>query len=130
GSDSTAQMAQATGLTQSEIEQHLAAVLPQLIDRPTPGGQIPSGDLRTTLSEGGQWLPPRRPRPAGGARVPRVARAKSGGAPPVDPRSADGRARPDINNKQCRATGPAADQALGVNEEHHPSAFTSAPLKI
>ena len=51
GTDATARIAQATGIPQAEVEGHLTAVLPQLIDHLTPNGQLPpQGDLRSMLT--------------------------------------------------------------------------------
>ncbi len=50
GADCTARIAQVTGLPQAEVESHLSALLPQLIDHMTPNGQLPQGDLRSTLA--------------------------------------------------------------------------------
>ena len=43
GAEATAKIAQATGISQAEVESHLATLLPQLIDHMTPNGQLPQG---------------------------------------------------------------------------------------
>jgi uncharacterized protein YidB (DUF937 family) len=50
GSDVIARITQATGLPQGQVEQHLSALLPQIVDHLTPGGQMPQGDLGGALA--------------------------------------------------------------------------------
>ena len=54
GSESTSRMAEATGLPQSTVEQHVATVLPQLIDQLTPHGEVPVGNISGSLEEIGR----------------------------------------------------------------------------
>jgi uncharacterized protein YidB (DUF937 family) len=51
GSDWIARITQATGLSQSQVEQHLSTLLPQIIDHLTPGGQMPQGDIGGDLAK-------------------------------------------------------------------------------
>jgi uncharacterized protein YidB (DUF937 family) len=41
GSDWISRITQATGLPQNQVEQHLATLLPQIVDHLTPNGQLP-----------------------------------------------------------------------------------------
>jgi uncharacterized protein YidB (DUF937 family) len=50
GTDWLARIAQATGLPQAQIEQHLSTLLPQIVDHLTPNGQVPQGDISNTLT--------------------------------------------------------------------------------
>lgn len=50
GSDWLSKIAQATGLPQAEVSQHLSTVLPQVIDHLTPNGQMPQGDIGSQLA--------------------------------------------------------------------------------
>jgi uncharacterized protein YidB (DUF937 family) len=50
GSDWIAKIVQATGLPQGQVEQHLATLLPQIVDHLTPNGQIPQGDIGSQLA--------------------------------------------------------------------------------
>src|ERR1700712_569164 len=50
GADWVAKIAQATGLPVNEVTQHLATVLPQIIDHLTPNGQMPHGDIGSQLA--------------------------------------------------------------------------------
>ena len=45
GSDTIAQIAQQLGLSQGDAAAQLSQVLPQVVDKLTPGGQAPSGGL-------------------------------------------------------------------------------------
>ncbi|HKT74782.1 MAG TPA: YidB family protein [Steroidobacteraceae bacterium] len=56
GSDWVAKITQATGLPASQVEQHLSAVLPQIIDHLTPNGQMPQGDLGSVLANAAQRM--------------------------------------------------------------------------
>ena len=49
GSNWISQITQATGLSQSEVEQHLSALLPQVVDHLSPNGQLPRTDLGAEL---------------------------------------------------------------------------------
>jgi uncharacterized protein YidB (DUF937 family) len=50
GSDWISKIAQATGLPQAQVEQHLSSLLPQMIDHLTPNGQMPQGDIGSQLA--------------------------------------------------------------------------------
>jgi uncharacterized protein YidB (DUF937 family) len=50
GTDWLSRIAQATGLPQGEVEQHLSKLLPQVVDHLTPNGQVPQGDLQSQLT--------------------------------------------------------------------------------
>jgi uncharacterized protein YidB (DUF937 family) len=50
GSDWLSKIAQATGLPQAEVSQHLSTVLPQVIDHLTPNGQMPQGEIGSQLA--------------------------------------------------------------------------------
>jgi len=50
GSDWVAHIVQATGLPQGQVEQHLSALLPQIVDHLSPSGQLPQGDLSAALA--------------------------------------------------------------------------------
>ena len=50
GSDLVTRITQATGLSQADVEQHLSALLPQIVDHLTPNGQLPQGDLGSELA--------------------------------------------------------------------------------
>lgn len=50
GSEWVAKIAQATGLPQAQVEQHLSTLLPQIIDHLTPNGQMPQGDIGSQLA--------------------------------------------------------------------------------
>jgi uncharacterized protein YidB (DUF937 family) len=50
GSDVISRITQATGLSQAQVEQHLATLLPQVVDHLTPGGQLPQGDISSALA--------------------------------------------------------------------------------
>ena len=56
GSDWVAKITQATGLPANQVEQHLSAVLPQIIDHLTPNGQMPQGDLGSVLANAAQRM--------------------------------------------------------------------------
>jgi uncharacterized protein YidB (DUF937 family) len=45
GHERIAQMAQALGLDSGQVTNHLAEILPQIIDHLTPNGQIPTGGV-------------------------------------------------------------------------------------
>lgn len=49
GSDVISRITQATGLSQAQVEQHLSALLPQVVDHLTPNGQVPQGDIGGAL---------------------------------------------------------------------------------
>lgn len=49
GSDWVTKIAAATGLSPTQVEQHLATVLPQVVDHLSPNGQLPQGDLSGAL---------------------------------------------------------------------------------
>jgi uncharacterized protein YidB (DUF937 family) len=51
GSDWISRITQATGLPQDQVEQHLSALLPQIVDHLSPNGQLPQGDLRGELAK-------------------------------------------------------------------------------
>jgi uncharacterized protein YidB (DUF937 family) len=50
GSDVIAKITQATGLSQAEVEQHLATLLPQVVDHLSPNGQLPQGEIGGALA--------------------------------------------------------------------------------
>ena len=50
GSEWISRIAQATGLPQAQVEQHLSTLLPQIIDHLTPNGQLPQGDIGSQLA--------------------------------------------------------------------------------
>ena len=50
GPDWISKIAQATGLPQAQVEQHLSTLLPQIIDHLTPNGQMPQGDIGSQLA--------------------------------------------------------------------------------
>jgi len=56
GPEWIARITQATGLAQSEVEQHVGTLLPQIIDHLTPNGQLPQGDLGSELASLAQRL--------------------------------------------------------------------------
>jgi uncharacterized protein YidB (DUF937 family) len=43
-------IAQATGLQQADVAQHLSGLLPQIVDHLTPNGQVHQGDVSSALS--------------------------------------------------------------------------------
>lgn len=51
GGDWISRITQATGLSQSQVEQNLSTLLPQVIDHLTPNGQLPQGDLGGALAK-------------------------------------------------------------------------------
>ncbi|MFL6601973.1 MAG: YidB family protein [Steroidobacteraceae bacterium] len=51
GTDWISRITQATGLPQSQVEQHLSTLLPQIIDHLTPGGQLPQGEIGGDLAK-------------------------------------------------------------------------------
>jgi uncharacterized protein YidB (DUF937 family) len=51
GSEWISRITQATGLSQSEVEQHLSTLLPQIVDHLTPSGQMPQGDIGGELAK-------------------------------------------------------------------------------
>ena len=51
GSDWISRITQATGLPQGEVEQHLSALLPQIVDHLTPNGKLPQGELGGALAQ-------------------------------------------------------------------------------
>ena len=51
GSDWIARITEATGLSQSQVEQHLSSLLPQIVDHLTPGGQLPQGEIGGDLAK-------------------------------------------------------------------------------
>jgi uncharacterized protein YidB (DUF937 family) len=53
GSDTVKQLASQTGLSADQLSSHLAQILPQLVDKLTPNGQIPTGDI---MSKGAELL--------------------------------------------------------------------------
>jgi uncharacterized protein YidB (DUF937 family) len=50
GSDWVAHITQATGLSQAQVEQHVSALLPHIVDHLSPNGQLPQGDLSSALA--------------------------------------------------------------------------------
>jgi len=50
GSGNVADLGARAGVNESEASNALAGMLPQLIDKLTPNGQLPQGDLGATLS--------------------------------------------------------------------------------
>ena len=50
GSEWLGRIAQATGLPQGQVEQHVATLLPQIIDHLTPNGQMPQGEIGSQLA--------------------------------------------------------------------------------
>jgi uncharacterized protein YidB (DUF937 family) len=56
GSEWIAKIAQATGLPQGQVEQHLSTILPQIVDHLTPNGQLPQGDIGGQLTSIAQRL--------------------------------------------------------------------------
>ena len=58
GSDWISRASQATGLPQSEAEQHLSNLLPQIVDHLSPDGRMPQGDLQSELATLAQRLLP------------------------------------------------------------------------
>jgi uncharacterized protein YidB (DUF937 family) len=57
GQGQVQQMAAASGMDTSEVAGGLSQILPQLIDKLTPGGQVPSGGLDSALAELSQMMP-------------------------------------------------------------------------
>jgi uncharacterized protein YidB (DUF937 family) len=51
GTEWISRITQATGLPQSQVEQHLSTLLPQIIDHLTPGGQLPQGEIGGDLAK-------------------------------------------------------------------------------
>jgi uncharacterized protein YidB (DUF937 family) len=45
GNTTVSQLASKTGMTSDELTSQLASLLPQVVDRLTPDGQIPKGDI-------------------------------------------------------------------------------------
>jgi uncharacterized protein YidB (DUF937 family) len=45
GSDTVKQLAAKAGLSNDQVTSHLSELLPQVIDKLTPNGQMPSGDI-------------------------------------------------------------------------------------
>jgi uncharacterized protein YidB (DUF937 family) len=56
GSDWLSKIAQATGLPQAQVQQHLSTLLPQVIDHLTPNGQMPQGDIGGQLASVAQRI--------------------------------------------------------------------------
>jgi uncharacterized protein YidB (DUF937 family) len=56
GSDWISRITQMTGLSQSDVEQHLSQLLPQVVDHLSPNGQLPQGDLGSELASIAQKL--------------------------------------------------------------------------
>ncbi len=54
GNDWLTKIAQATGLPPDQVQQHLAQLLPQIVDHLTPNGQMPQGDLGSVLAAAAQ----------------------------------------------------------------------------
>jgi uncharacterized protein YidB (DUF937 family) len=50
GSGWISRITQATGLSEEQVEQHLTAILPQVVDHLTPNGQMPQGELGSALA--------------------------------------------------------------------------------
>jgi uncharacterized protein YidB (DUF937 family) len=50
GSDWITKITQATGLSTAQVEQHMSTVLPQVVDHLSPNGQLPQGDIGSTLA--------------------------------------------------------------------------------
>ena len=53
GSDAIKQLAAKAGISPEEVTSHLTQVLPQVVDKLTPEGQVPQGDL---MSKGMEML--------------------------------------------------------------------------
>jgi uncharacterized protein YidB (DUF937 family) len=51
GSDWISRIAQATGLPQDQVEQHVSTLLPQIVDHLTPDGQLPQGEIGGELAK-------------------------------------------------------------------------------
>jgi len=51
GSDWLSRIAQATGLPQDQVEQHVSTLLPQVVDHLTPDGQLPQGEIGGELAK-------------------------------------------------------------------------------
>jgi uncharacterized protein YidB (DUF937 family) len=45
GSDAVSQLASKAGLTPDQVTSHLSELLPKMVDKLTPNGQIPTGDI-------------------------------------------------------------------------------------
>lgn len=45
GANTIQQLASKTGIAPEEISSHLTEILPKLIDKLTPNGQVPQGDI-------------------------------------------------------------------------------------
>jgi uncharacterized protein YidB (DUF937 family) len=56
GSEWISRIAQATGLPQAQVEQHLSSLLPQIIDHLTPNGQMPQADIGSQLESVAQRI--------------------------------------------------------------------------
>ena len=50
GSDLVTRITGATGLSEAQVEQHITAALPQIIDHLSPGGRLHQGDLSSALA--------------------------------------------------------------------------------
>jgi uncharacterized protein YidB (DUF937 family) len=50
------QMAQQSGLQPAQVSEHVAKVLPQLIDQATPDGQLPQGDAGSMKAKGSEAM--------------------------------------------------------------------------
>lgn len=53
GSDAVSQLAAKAGLTPDQVTSHLSELLPNVVDKLTPNGQIPQGDI---MSKGMELL--------------------------------------------------------------------------
>ena len=53
GNDTVAGMAQQLGMNQGDLLGQLSQMLPQVVDKLTPNGQIPQGDLGALLGQSG-----------------------------------------------------------------------------
>jgi uncharacterized protein YidB (DUF937 family) len=69
GNDAVSNMAKQTGLDQNDLLAQLSQMLPQVVDKLTPNGQVPQGDLSSILGGllgGGQGAAPAAGAGAGG----------------------------------------------------------------
>jgi len=57
GQQQLQQMAAGSGLDQAEVSRGLSDLLPQMIDKLTPQGQIPAGGIDSALSELSKLMP-------------------------------------------------------------------------
>lgn len=56
GSEKVSQLAQQVGLNPAELTQHLSQMLPGLVDKLTPQGQVPEGGLGSLAQLASQFL--------------------------------------------------------------------------